>query len=188
MSRQPVPAGALLFSISDLSSAPASDRGSTQLWRGHIRKSGRDDFPVWAKVRIVVSGTRAVATEQLLPGRPIERAQIRLESYQGPPGIPDPAQIIGRAPRRPIAAGTAIEARFFEEPEEVQRGESVRVEVLSGRARLVLEGQAQSSGRRGEMVAVRNPSSGKIFRARVQDRGQVSVAPGWSAPEGKSIQ
>jgi flagella basal body P-ring formation protein FlgA len=122
----------------------------------------------------------------LLSGRPIERAQIRLEPYEGAPGMPDPSQIVGRAPRRPIPAGAAIEAWLLEEPEEVLRGEPVRVEVWSGRARLVLEGQAQSSGRRGETIAVRNPATGKIFSARVQDRGQVSVVPGWSAPGGST--
>jgi hypothetical protein len=33
---------------------------------------------------------------------------------------------------------------------------------------------------------VRNPATGKIFSARVQDRGQVSVVPGWSAPGGST--
>ncbi len=186
LSHQPVPTGELCFPISGLSAGPASEPASARLWRGQVRQPGQDDFPVWAKVRILVSGTRAVASEALLAGRPIERAQIRLEPYEGPPGMPDPAQIVGRAPRRPIPAGMAIEAWLLEEPQEVLRGESVRVEVWSGRARLVLEGQAQSSGRRGETITVRNPSSGKIFHARVQDRGQVSVAPGWSAPGGST--
>jgi flagella basal body P-ring formation protein FlgA len=186
LSRQPVPPGEIHFPISGLSTAPASEPASARLWRGQVRQPGQDDFPVWAKVRVLVSGTRAVASEELLPGRPIERAQFRLEPYEGAPGMPDPSQIVGRAPRRPIPAGAAIEAQLLEEPEEVLRGEPVRVEVWSGRARLVLEGQAQSSGRRGETIAVRNPATGKIFSARVQDRGQVSVTPGWSAPGGST--
>ena len=186
LSRQPVPPGEIRFPISGLSAAPASEPASARLWRGQVRQPGQDDFPVWAKVRVLVSGTRAIASEELLSGRPIERAQIRLEPYEGAPGMPDPSQIVGRAPRRPIPAGAAIEAWLLEEPEEVLRGEPVRVEVWSGRARLVLEGQAQSSGRRGETIAVRNPATGKIFSARVQDRGQVSVVPGWSAPGGST--
>src|ERR1700722_4673874 len=179
LSHQPVPPGELVFPISGLTAGPASEPASARLWRGQVRQPGQDDFPVWAKVRILVSGTRAMASEALLPGRPIERGQIRLEPYEGPPGRPDPTQIVGRAPRRPSPVGTAIEAWLLEEPQEVLRGESVRVEVCSGRTRLVLVGEAQSSGRRGETIAVRNPASGKIFHARVQDRGQVSVVPGW---------
>jgi flagella basal body P-ring formation protein FlgA len=186
LSRQPVPPGEIHFPISGLTAAAASEAASAHLWRGQVRQPGQDDFPVWAKVRILVSGTRAMASEALLAGRPIERSQIRLEPYEGPPGMPDPAQIVGRAPRRPIPAGAPIEAGLLEEPQEVLRGEPVRVEVWSGRARLVLEGEAQSSGRRGETITVRNPATGKVFHARVQDRGQVSVAPGWSAPGGST--
>jgi flagella basal body P-ring formation protein FlgA len=186
LSPQPVPLGELYFPISGLSTGSASEPASSRLWRGQVRQPGQDDFPVWAKVRILVSGTRAMASEALPAGRPIERAQIRLEAYEGPPGMPDPAQIVGRAPRRAIPAGAAIEAWLLEEPQEVLRGEPVRVEVWSGRARLVLEGEAQSSGRRGEIIPVRNPATGKVFQARVQDRGQVSVVPGWSAPGGRT--
>jgi flagella basal body P-ring formation protein FlgA len=186
LSRQPVPPGEIYFPLSGLSTAPASGPAAARLWRGQVRQVGRDDFPVWAKVRILISGTHAIASEALLPGRPIELSQIRLEPYEGPPGMPGPAEIVGRAPRRPIPAGAAIEAGLLEEPQEVLRGERVRVEVWSGRARLVLEGEAQSSGRHGETITVRNPASGKVFNAKVQDRGQVSVAPGWSAPGGST--
>ena len=119
LSRQPVPPGEIHFPISGLSAAPASEPASARLWRGQVRQPGQDDFPVWAKVRVLVSGTRAIASEELLSGRPIERAQIRLEPYEGAPGMPDPSQIVGRAPRRPIPAGAAIEAWLLEEPEEV---------------------------------------------------------------------
>jgi flagella basal body P-ring formation protein FlgA len=186
LSRQPVPPGELRFPISGLSVAPASEPDSPRVWRGQVRQLGQDDFPVWAKVRILVSGTRAVASEALLPGRRIERSQIRLEAYEGAPGMSDPAQIVGRAPRRPISAGTAIEGGLLEEPQEVLRGERVRVEVWSGQARLLLEGEAQSSGRHGETIGVRNPATGKVFSAKVQNRGQVSVVAGWSAPGGSN--
>jgi flagella basal body P-ring formation protein FlgA len=76
-------------------------------------------------------------------------------------------------PRRPIPAGAAIERQWLDVPADVVRGERVRVEIRSGRARVILEGQAQSSGRRGELVGVRNPANGKILRATVADRGRV---------------
>ena len=89
---------------------------------------------------------------------------------------------MGRVPRRPIAAGEVILPQWLEAPKDVRRGERVRVEVRIGQARLLLEGQAQSAGQRGEIIPVRNPATGRVFRARVQDRGQVSVMAGWSAP------
>ena len=181
-SRQPVPPGELLFPGSGLAAAQASGPSTVLLWRGHIRRPGQDDFPVWAKARIRLSGTRTRAAEALPAGQPIERAQLRMEAYEGAARFPELSQIVGRVPRRPIAPGEVILPQWIEEPKDVQRGEKVRVEVRIGQARLLLEGQAQSAGRRGEMIPVRNPASGKVFRARVEDRGQVSVMAGWSAP------
>ena len=86
LSRQPVPLGELHFPISGLSGAQASEPASSRLWRGQVRQPGRDDFPIWAKVRILISGTRAVASDELLP-----RAAYR--------ALPNPAGTLRRATR-----------------------------------------------------------------------------------------
>lgn len=185
-SRQPVPAGELHFPIAGLAAPQASATPSALLWRGQIVRSGQSDFPVWAKARIRMRSARTVAVETIRPGRPVESVQIRVEAYDGPARFPVPAQIVGRISRRTISAGETILAQWLEQPPEVQRGERVQVEVRSGSARLLLEGQAQSAGRRGDWIPIRNPASGRVFRARVQDRKQVSVTPGWSAPSGGS--
>jgi len=173
-SRQPIPPGDLRFPVSGL---PADEAArSPLLWHGAVSAPGQSDFPVWAKVRIQVSGKRVTATEALAPGRPIERAQLREEPYDGPPGLPDLSQIVGRVPRRPIPAGAAIERQWLDAPADVVRGERVRVEIRSGQARVLLDGEAQSSGRRGEVIGVRNPSNGKILRVTVAARGRAVLA------------
>jgi len=173
-SRQPIPPGELRFPVSGLRTDQAAS--SPLMWHGVVSASGHGDFPVWAKVRIVVSGTRVTATEALVPGRAIERSQLREDPYEGPPGLPDLSQIVGRAPRRPIPAGTAIERQWLDAPSDVLRGELVRVEIRSGRALVILEGQAESSGKRGEVIGIRNPANGKILRATVADRGCVVLS------------
>lgn len=50
---------------------------------------------------------------------------------------------------------------------EIRRGDAVRVEVECGRARLLLDAVALTGARAGELVDLRNPSSGKTFKARV---------------------
>jgi len=181
ISRQPIPHGELRFSVSGLRADPAAT--SPQLWYGAVCGSGQADFPVWAKVRIAISGTRVTAAEALAPGHPIARAQLRQEPYEGPPGLPDLSQIVDRVPRRPIPAGTVIERQWLDAPVDVVRGERVRMEIRSGRARVILEGQAQSSGRRGEIVGVRNPANGKILHATVADRGRVVL----TADQGETV-
>jgi flagella basal body P-ring formation protein FlgA len=171
-SHQPVPPGELHFE------PKAAGAGSAELWSGEIRQPGVHGFPVWASVRIRMAGMRTVAAAPLPAGVPIARAQLRAEAYEGPAAMPEPSQVVGRAPRRPIPAGAAIQAAWLEEPAAVRGGERVEVEVRSGPARLRFEGWAQSSGRPGEAIKVRNPANGKIFRATVADRGRVTVAAG----------
>src|SRR5258708_22167187 len=60
-------------------------------------------------------------------------------------------------------------------PPEVKRGDSVLVEVAIGAARLSFQAPAESSGHISEMIVVRNPENGKLFRARVEAVGKVSV-------------
>jgi hypothetical protein len=57
----------------------------------------------------------------------------------------------------------------------IERGDRVRVEVHSGAAFLGFEAKAESSGRFGASVLVRNPESGRLFQGRVQGAGSVTV-------------
>jgi len=58
---------------------------------------------------------------------------------------------------------------------DVRRGDTVAVEVRSGGARLKFASRAESGGRAGESVMVRNPVNGRIFRAVVEEKGKVVV-------------
>ncbi|MFN7994719.1 MAG: flagellar basal body P-ring formation chaperone FlgA [Bryobacteraceae bacterium] len=176
--RQPVPSGELRFSVSDLPRHVSSDSLASIRWRGVICSPGRADFPVWAVVRIRVDTTCVAAEESLRPGLPIERRQLSERRCEGPPGLPEISGIVGRSPRKTIAAGTIIEAGLLDEREDVTRGQRVAVDVLCGRTRLMLEGRAQSSGRRGDLIAIRNPATGRIFQARVTAEARVTVVPG----------
>ena len=58
---------------------------------------------------------------------------------------------------------------------DVARGDSVRVQVISGGVLLAFDSQAESSGHIGEQVTVKNPISGQHFRGVVEDKGKVIV-------------
>ena len=58
---------------------------------------------------------------------------------------------------------------------EVRRGEPVDVEVHSGAAYLRFNARAESEGRAGEFVLIRNPSTGRVFPATVEAKGKVVV-------------
>ena len=78
--------------------------------------------------------------------------------------------------RTASSAARAVAARkpVLAEP-DVLRGEHVAVVVTSGAALLRFQADAESSGRRGDNVLVRNPDNGKLFQARVEGKGKVTI-------------
>jgi hypothetical protein len=57
-------------------------------------------------------------------------------------------------------------------PNDINRGDTVKVEVRSGAAVLELEAQAETSGVAGQTVSLLNPSSKRRFQGRIQGPGR----------------
>jgi len=175
--RTPVPDGELDFPLSGLRMTSAGG-----LWTGAVRYGGSHRFAIWVRVEVIVVQQRVVAVEPLLPGRTIDASQLRLETVEGAPP-PEPlaaaiAEIAGKVPRRPIAAGAAICAACVEPAKVVARGDTVRVEVQFGGAYLELPGRAESAGSTGQTIPVLNLETHRRFQARVAGKGRVSIQEG----------
>ena len=54
----------------------------------------------------------------------------------------------------------------------------VEVTAAVGGAQLELDAIAETSGRRGDLISLKNPRSGKIFRARIESKGKAIVVTG----------
>lgn len=173
--RRAVPRGELEFDRAQL----AAPSGGIALWRGRLRYDGGRSLPVWARVRITAPGRRVVATENLAPGRPVQPSQVRLEEGEwfpfGEPPLADLEEAVGRLPRRWIPAGSVLLARLLAAPREVERGEEILVEVASGGAQLRFRARAETGGRSGDTIVVRNPVNGRRVAARVQGPGKAVV-------------
>ena len=175
-SRYPVPKGELVFPLTGLAAPPPARPDVPVLWRGAVRYDGRRSSPVWARVRITVARRQLVARRDLPAGRPIGAEDLEERVVETFPGATEKlASAAGAIPRRRIRAGEAIDAAWLKLPLEVERGETVTVEVASGAARLLLEARAETGGRRGQAILVRNPSSGQRFTATIDGRGRVSL-------------
>ena len=180
--RQPAPSGEIEFPAAGLHPASLGARGSQPrpaLWNGAVLFAGTRRFAIWATVTVRVAVPRILAVADLRPGQPIGAAQLAAETREEFPSAAPFAltidQVAGRWPRLAIRAGSPIRTDQLEMPREVMRGSTVRVEVRDGATRLELDAVAQASGATGEFIPVRNPSSGKRFRARVEGTGRVSV-------------
>jgi flagella basal body P-ring formation protein FlgA len=123
--------------------------------------------------------TLVVAVEDLRAGAPVLAGQIAVEPTEvfpfGPCAARNPELVIGRVPRRRIRAGTVILPGMLAAGKEVERGDTVSVDVRSGSARLRFEARAETSGASGDSVKVRNPASGRIFAAVVAGKERVIV-------------
>jgi flagella basal body P-ring formation protein FlgA len=175
-SHQPAPEGPLEFPKSAL-----RREAGVALWNGWITYAQNRRFQVWARVRLTESVPRVVAVGDLLPGRPVMESQVsavtRQEFPTDEPYAQSLAEVIGRWPRRAIPAGSAVRSDQLTAPKVVAAGDAVEVEVRNGGALLKLDGTAESAGAVGEIIAVRNPSSRQLIRARVVGSGKATVDP-----------
>ena len=171
-----LPPGKIVFERSGISSEEMiTTVGAT--WRGAVLIEGKARYSVWARVRIIYESERLVAAEDLPAGRPIKEGQVRLAMVRGlPGGGPLPKEpLTGMTLLRPIRAGRPIALTDLQPPVVIARGDEVEVTVQRGAVRFRASVQATTAGRPGEWIQVKNPESGKTFRALVDGPGKVYV-------------
>lgn len=181
MGTRAAPEGKLIFPIEGL--IPGADRNSgSALWRGYVVYAAKRRFDLWARVKLSAPTKRVVAVTAIAAGHAIDASEVRLETVEDFPVWHEvarhPDEVVGRVAQHGIPAGHAVLRTGLSQPFEIEAGELVAVTVESGQAHLTLQGRAENSGRRGDMISVRNPSSAKVFRARVDGKGKVLVMPG----------
>lgn len=175
------PPGTFEFTRESLGGPAAPDSKTPVPWRGDLIYAGGRRFPISAKVRISAPISRLVTVEALRSGVAIKSGQVREEVTEGFPfaasGSLSMDQIQGMVLLRPLAAGALIRPDNLTRPNDVNRGDTVSVEVHFGAAHLALTGRAESSGHLGDTITVRNPDTSKVFQAQVAGADRVTVGP-----------
>jgi len=177
--RLPLPRGELEFARTGLARPPGGSPRIPVIWRGRLRYAPSRSVAVWAKVRAWARREQVVAAEALPAGKPVAARQLRLETVEAPPFATPAAarieEVAGRLLRRSVPAGQPVPEALLAAPNDVERGDKVAVEVESGGARLKFQATAESAGRAGDSILVRNPENQRRFRARVSGKGAVIV-------------
>jgi flagellar basal body P-ring formation protein FlgA len=178
---QPVPPGRMEFSLSGLTRPPEDAPATPVIWRGRLWYDSQSSLSIWAKLILTVERPALIASERIPCGATIEASQVAtrvMEQFPlSGPALDSMAQATGKIARRTILPGQRIAASALAESTDVARGETVRVQVVDGPALLTFDAVAESSGRKGDQVMLRNPSSGRTFRGLVEDKGKVMVRP-----------
>jgi len=176
-----VPPGRLDFPLSKLA-PPSAGQRTPVLWRGDVVYGDDHRVAVWARVSLSVPCRKVTAAESLKAGELLEPRHLRVSSATCFPvsakDAPSADAFAGMVVTRAISAGAEIRTEFLAPPNDVNRGDTVQVEVRSGAARLALTARALSGGRTGDTITVRNPESNKIFPARITGKGAAVVQAG----------
>ena len=178
-SNQPLPPGRLEFPREGLNKPPGNDPAAAVFWRGKLIYDDQRSLVVWARVRILVEREILIANETIPKGavigptrsQPLASGNSRCSN----PRADSPLVAAGKVARRTLPAGQAIVAGELDDLKDVLRGETVHVQAIDGGASIRFDAVAQSSGKKGEIIIVHNPSSGKNFRALIEGREQVLV-------------
>jgi flagella basal body P-ring formation protein FlgA len=158
---------------------PKSSLMPNGLWRGRVLYGENHSMPVWVKAHITVQRTWVEAAETLVVGKAIEASQLNVRTGLrfpfDPPLVESMQVLVGRKPARTLAPGTPIAPQMLTVAHDIERGDRVEVEVTVGAAILDFEATAESSGKAGESIMVKNPENGRTFQAKIQNKGHVLV-------------
>jgi flagella basal body P-ring formation protein FlgA len=180
------PAGKISFPISGLLASTITGPDTPVTWRGEVLYQGSRKFSIWARLKISSTMTRVVATQLILPGQTVTPDQVRVETYDDFPLRNDIArnleEVVGRMPRRALRLGLPVSRADLIEPFQVQRGDLVDVTAIAGAAQLHVPALAETPGRQGDLITLKNAHSGKYFRARIEGRDKALVMV-WPVPE-----
>ena len=121
-----------------------------------------------------------VLRRRTAPGQVITRGDIdwlRLSAKRLAGNIVvDPANLIGKSPRRPIRPGKPVRATDLREPVLVPKNSLVVLRLETERMVLTVQGRALQDGASGEVIRVMNTKSNTIVTGVVAESGIVQVA------------
>ncbi len=170
--RTPVPEGTFEFTRNGIGPSTAG----AYLWRGAVRYAGAHRHSVWAKVRIAGLTGQPIAASDIAAGQTIQAQDVALRDGGFTRQAPlSPQDVVGAVARVPIRTGTLFTRGLIAPPADVARGQEIAVDVRVGNAEIRFTARAEAAGQTGERIAVRNPTSGRTFRAVVSGPGKAIV-------------
>lgn len=171
-----VPSGTLDLQVSASRSDEPLGRRVFQI---HLAVNGRfiktvDATADVAAIQEVVVPVRPIKMDELIEPDDVTTDRIVLFDLKQP-YITNPADVIGKAAIRPLAAQSAIRITAVRRPFAVHKGDRVTIEARQGNLSIQTVGITKSHGEMGQTITVSNVDSGKELRATVVAPGVVRV-------------
>lgn len=144
-----------------------------------VEIAGKEAARLWLKAEIrvfeqVVVAAAPLARQELIGARDlrIERRQMAGRGNRPFSRIED---VIGKQLIRAIDANEVLTASAVDRPTLIKRGSAIKLVFETGSLRVETAGVAEEAGKIGELIQVKNASSGKILRGVVLDGRQVRL-------------
>ncbi len=172
------PPGQLEFAAKTLPPLPRQPGVPIVVWRGRLRTEFGRSLPVWVRARIAVTRPVVMARRDLEAGQlltPDDLEQKEVAEYAGwIPPLADSAPLLGRRLRRALPAHLPVLPHLLAPQRDIERGDEVAV-ALPGEA--TLTARAESPGRVGDTVLLKNPLNGRRFPSKVTAPGRAVLLP-----------
>jgi flagella basal body P-ring formation protein FlgA len=121
-----------------------------------------------------------VPIERIQAGEILQKQDLKeiMIPYQTVPAgsLRYPSEVIGKQTRRVLIDNRPIPESSLIEPQIVERGDKVTIELASGGLKLIAPGKAMEDGAEGDDVRVINLNSNKTINATIEAPGLVRVA------------
>ena len=125
----------------------------------------------------------AVVTGVIYPGQTIAPEQVRVAVLKrrlatGTRVARSAQDLVGQVARRTILPDRLIDLSAVRQAHIVEAGKPVRVSYRTGTLSISMTAMSLSSGAAGDVVKLRNATSGKVFAGTVLEDGTVYVSSG----------
>jgi len=141
--------------------------------------AGKEVARLWLKAEIrvfeqVVVAAAPLARQELIGAQDlrIERREMAGRGHRPFSRIED---VVGKQPTRAIDANEVLTASAVDRPTLMKRGSAIKLVFETASLRVETAGVAEEGGKIGELIQVKNASSGKILRGVVLDGRQVRL-------------
>ncbi len=138
-------------------------------------------------VRATIAAEVVVSTQTVKAGELIDAAALTLERREvtaTPGAIANIEDVAGKSSRRALRAGQLVDRRWLNEPVLVKRNSRVTIVARNAGVEVHVAAEAMQSGRRGEVISVKNAANGTVVRVRViaQDTVEPLEIPSGATP------
>jgi len=130
-------------------------------------------------VRATITAKVAVTSVPVTANTPLQAGDVELarrDVTMVADSIASLPAVLGQSSRRSLRAGEVLRQGQLASPVLVKRGAPVNIVARQEQVQVSMDGVAMDPGAQGEVIRVRNATSGTVIRARVVEAGVVEAA------------